>query len=258
MFYVYEWYNVETNEIFYVGKGCNNRYKQVSKRNQKFKDYYENNECATRIIKYFDNENEAFDYERKRILELKNIGQSFCNLDNGGTGGVNFVWTDEMREYKSIFNPMKNQTQRERMSINNPMKNEEVAKKVGQKHQKTVIYKNQKTTCSQVALETGFEVSTVWKWCQRGYDTEGNPCYYEGGKPGIKRNTSSKAVLIDDKFFPSLRAAADFLGVKDTSPLCKALKAEKQYKGHKCQYANQQPSEVNSSKSSFEGSETNG
>ena len=32
-FYVYEWYNVETNEIFYVGKGCNNRYKNISDRN---------------------------------------------------------------------------------------------------------------------------------------------------------------------------------------------------------------------------------
>ena len=43
MFYVYEWYNVNTEEIFYVGKGCGNRYKQVSQRNYKFKEYYETN-----------------------------------------------------------------------------------------------------------------------------------------------------------------------------------------------------------------------
>lgn len=97
MFYVYEWYNVNTNIVFYVGKGCGNRYKQVSKRNQLFKEYYENNECAVRIIKYFENEQEAFDYEKERIVELKTINQSFCNLDNGGTDGVNFVWTKEMR-----------------------------------------------------------------------------------------------------------------------------------------------------------------
>lgn len=29
MFYVYEWYIVETGEIFYVGKGCKNRYKSM-------------------------------------------------------------------------------------------------------------------------------------------------------------------------------------------------------------------------------------
>ena len=96
MFYVYEWYNVNTEEIFYVGKGCGNRYKQVSKRNQLFKTYYENNECAVRIIRYFDLEQDAFDYEKQRIGELKSINQCSCNLDEGGSGGVNFVWTPEM------------------------------------------------------------------------------------------------------------------------------------------------------------------
>ena len=33
MFYVYEWFRTDTNEIFYVGKGCNRRYK-VKKHNQ--------------------------------------------------------------------------------------------------------------------------------------------------------------------------------------------------------------------------------
>ena len=61
-----------------------------------------------------------------------------------------------------------------------------------------------------------------------------------------KKTTCSKGVLIDGQFFSSLRAAADFLEVKDTSPLCKALKAGKKYKGHVCEYANQQPSEMNS------------
>ena len=107
MFYVYEWYNVNTEEIFYVGKGCGNRYKQVSKRNQKFKDYYENNECAVRIIKSFETEEEAFNFEHIRIIELKAQSQCFCNIDDGGSGGVSFVWNEEMREYKSQYNPMK-------------------------------------------------------------------------------------------------------------------------------------------------------
>nr|DAK58431.1 MAG TPA: hypothetical protein [Caudoviricetes sp.] len=55
-----------------------------------------------------------------------------------------------------------------------------------------------------------------------------------------------------------MRAAADFLNAKDTSPLCKALKNNKKYKGHECYYANQQPSNANSNNSSVEGSETNG
>ena len=70
MFYVYEWYNVNTDEVFYVGKGIGNRYKQVSKRNQLFKEYYENNECSVRIIKNFELEKDAFSYENKSILEF--------------------------------------------------------------------------------------------------------------------------------------------------------------------------------------------
>ena len=140
MFYVYEWYNVNTEEIFYVGKGCGNRYKQVSKRNQLFKAYYENNECAVRIIQYFDLEQDAFDYEKKRIGELRNINQCFCNVDEGGTGGVNFVWTPEMRAYKSIYNPMKKEEQKERMRKNNPMSDPKVVEQVVSKKSKIVCY----------------------------------------------------------------------------------------------------------------------
>ena len=247
MFYVYEWYNVNTEEIFYVGKGCGNRYKQVSKRNQKFKDYYENNECAVRIVQDFETEEEAFNYEHIRIIELKAQGQCFCNIDDGGCGGVSFVWNDEMREYKSQYNPMKREEQRLRMSEQNPMYNSEVAQKVAEKTRKTVCYLGKEYTCKELASLTGYELTTIWKWCKRGYDTDGNPCFYKGEeKNTIKRTTCSKGVLIDGQYFPSLRAAGDFLGVKDTSPLCKALKANKTYKGHKCEYANQQPSEKNS------------
>ena len=38
-FYVYEWYNTVTNEVFYVGKGTKNRYKNITKRNKYFLDY---------------------------------------------------------------------------------------------------------------------------------------------------------------------------------------------------------------------------
>lgn len=164
-----------------------------------FKDYYQNSPCGVRIISYYDSEEEAFKAESQRILELKAIGQCKCNLDNGGTGGVSFVWTEEMREYKSKFNPMRRTEQRKRMSCENPMKNPKLRKKL--------------------PIKSRFN-----RW----------------------------------DLFPSLRAACDFLEVKDTSPLCKALKAGKKYKGHDCCYANQQPSDTNSDNSSIEGSETNG
>lgn len=310
MFYVYEWYNVDTNEIFYVGKGCRERYKQITKRNKLFQEYYKNNHCNSRIIKYFEKEEDAFKYENERILELKGIGQCFCNLDNGGKGGVNFAWTDEMKEYQSKYNPMKDDKQKERMSKNNPMKNPEIAKKVGKKHSKPIIIGDKKyESFSLTVKEVGNRLIT---WLKYGYTDDGEPCYYEEkGKPkhsfvkkedrnnyntipilyngkiykrigcltkelnvgrttiynyikkgytpeGIecrrltdepttkmKPNKCFKPVLIDGKYFETLKEASEYIKV-DRSTLRKYLKQNKLCKGHKCEYANQQPRPVNS------------
>lgn len=259
MFYVYEWYNVNTQEIFYVGKGTGNRFKQSSQRNTLFKQYYEANECSSRIIETFQKEEDAFAYERQRIIELKVQGQCSCNLDNGGTGGVNFIWTPEMREYKSIHNPMKDEAQKERMRLHNPMYDKKISEKVGKSKTKVVCYQGKETTCREIANEKRLHIETVYDWCKRGYDTNGNSCYYKGEYAAPNRKiTCSKAILIDGNWFPSLRAGANFLGVKDTSPLSRALKTTHKYKGHICEYANQQPSDTNSDKSSIEGSTTNG
>ena len=142
---------------------------------------------------------------------------------------------------------MKAEGQRVRMSKDNPMYNPMIVEKVREKNSKIVIYNNNEYTTRELATFKHCEVSTIWRWCKRGYDTDGKSCYYKDNPINAqKKTTSSKAVLIDEQYFESLRAAADFLSVKDTSPLCKALKANKLYKGHICIYANQQPSEGNS------------
>ena len=50
MFYVYEWFIKETNEIIYVGKGCRNRYKCLQ-HNRIFKEFIKRFNCESRIIK---------------------------------------------------------------------------------------------------------------------------------------------------------------------------------------------------------------
>ena len=91
MYYVYEWFNTKTNEIFYVGKGTKKRYKD-RKRNSDFNDYIKNNNCDSRIIKYFENEKDAFEFEYIYINQLKSIGQCKCNLHCGGAGGSGEFW----------------------------------------------------------------------------------------------------------------------------------------------------------------------
>ena len=75
-YYVYEWYIEDTNEIFYVGKGTGNRVTSMKNRNSYFKNIRKKYKCNYRILKYFRNENDAYNYELKRGLELKEIGQA--------------------------------------------------------------------------------------------------------------------------------------------------------------------------------------
>lgn len=180
MFYVYEWFNMETGEVFYVGKGCRKRKGQISHRNKRFKEYYSLNPCDNRIVKEFENEQDAFEYENLRILELKAIGQAKCNLDYGGTGGCHFVWTDEMRQYFSDNNVMKRSEQKERMSVNNPMKNPKVSNKVREKIKRSLwIGDTRYKGLIDAAKDYGVTSTAILYWIKRGYSRDNKICYYD-------------------------------------------------------------------------------
>lgn len=258
MFYVYEWFNSKTGEIFYVGKGTGKRYLQTRERNELFKKYYKNNECESRIIKRFENENDAFKYEHERICELKRKGQCSCNLDDGGVGGVNFIWTDEMRKYKSEFNPMKSESQRERMKKNNPMKNKEIAKRTNAKKYRAVVIKGILFESTKAAGEYfNRHPEQIQTWCKRGYDSDKEPCRYadEKQKDFELKVTCSKKVIVDDITFDSVKKAADYYGVWSET-IIRAIKGNRTFKGHTCKYDNQQPSQGKSDNSTLKGSTT--
>lgn len=88
-FYVYEWFDVDTGHVFYVGKGTNDRYKKTSQgsRNVFFVRYYNTHNCDVRKI--FENltEEEAYKKEQETILKYKLNNECECNFTNGGEGG---------------------------------------------------------------------------------------------------------------------------------------------------------------------------
>ena len=179
MFYVYEWYIMDTGEIIYVGKGCNRRYK-VTKHNRFFNEMIKRYKCDSRIIKTFSTEKEAFDYEFIRIEELKNKGQCVCNIYAGGTGGETSWWTKEKREEYSKNNVMKSKKQRERMKKNNPMSNPEIAEKTnGQKRIPVIIDGKRYISLKQASVELGVAPDTINQWCKKGYNTKGIKCEFE-------------------------------------------------------------------------------
>ena len=262
MFYVYEWFNTTTGEVFYVGKGCRKRKGQISQRNKRFKEYFNSNQCENRIVKEFDREEDAFAYENQRIEELKAIGQAQCNLDHGGKGGCHFVWTEEMKQYSSEYNVMKRPEQRERMSLNNPMKNQRISNKVSELNKRSLwIGNTQYNGRVDAARDYGVTSTAVLYWLDRGYARGNEICYYDGEqKPKLKilkhGSTKRKTIIVDGIEYESIRQAAEAIGGSG-SALSQALRKRETFKGHICKYGNQQPSGTNFDNSSTEGSTTN-
>lgn len=87
-FYVYEYYSKTDNLIFYVGKGCGDRYRRISKyaRSKDFLDYYHSHDCSVRIIESDLTNDEASALEIERIAYLRNLNHPLTNKTNGGEG----------------------------------------------------------------------------------------------------------------------------------------------------------------------------
>lgn len=245
MFYVYEWFNVDTGKVFYVGKGCGKRYK-VRKHNDHFDDYIAKNRCDSRIVREFESEDDAFEYELRHTTQLIMSGQCSCNIYPGGAGGTRSSWTDESRKKSSENNVMKRPEQRERMHLSNPMHNRDVAEKVARLNGRRVFVGTDEYESVKRAAETiGIAEPTLRSWIRSGKTSSGVACGYVDGegvrsvkrKP-YKRKLSSMArkVIVDGEVFESTAAAARHLGMSMQN-LKFVLKRDGRYKGHVCAYA---------------------
>lgn len=273
MFYVYEWYIVETNEVIYVGKGTKNRYK-VKKHNWLFQEYLENFNCSSRIIKYFENEDSAFDYEEFHINELQEKGQCKCNLCKGGTGGSTKWWTDDLREKYSKNNVMKSESQRERMRNNNPMSNPKIATKTNsQKCRAVIIGDKEYNSLKQACKDLNTSNDVIRRWCLKGINPKGQLCRYKDSPQVIftdKRYNKGgcRSLTYNNKYYESPKDLAEFLEI-NVNRIYRWLKKGFDYNGNIClyndderiihnyEYDNQQPSQTNFDNSSLEGSTTN-
>lgn len=241
MFYVYEWYIVDTGEIIYVGKGIRNRYK-CRKHNRIFEEFLKRYNCDSRIVKYFEKEEDAFLYEAEHMAELKEKGYCVCNIQKGGFGGENKIWTEEKRREYSEHNVMKADYQRKRMSENNPMRNKATAKKVADKiSRKVCIGEAIYTSGIEAAKAYNVTPQAISYWLKRGYSPNHEACYYYGDEiPSFKIldkrcSKVKKPVLIDGIRYESVKAAARVIGGSSSS-LSRALIEGRSFKGHECKY----------------------
>ena len=116
-FYIYIYWRLDTNEVFYVGKGKGDRWKTLNrKHNQHFNNIINKYPIAVEIIKDNLTENEAFYWEEK-IIEILvfEYGYSIDMLNNrssakgkhlvnktwGGEGTSGFKHTEEWKQKRS-------------------------------------------------------------------------------------------------------------------------------------------------------------
>ena len=107
-YYIYVWRIKETQEVFYVGKGCGDRYKQVSRRNKFFLDMYNSHECECEILQGALTEQEAFKYEIILIKYYREYTNNrLTNVCDGGEGSSGFKHTEESKQKLSLANKLK-------------------------------------------------------------------------------------------------------------------------------------------------------
>ena len=236
-------------KYFTLEKVVKKRYKDISNRNKLFLNYISQHNTNSRIVKYFDTEEEAFSYEKELTDSYRALGQCQCCLIDGGYGGYSQVWTDEFKEYWSKNNPMKSETQRQRMKEHNPMRNPEVAMRNGAKHKRKVIINDiEYAGVKDAAQAFGVNVSTMSNWSKQGGNRRGDICRYadEEQKFFDTKWSFSKSIYIDDQIFNSITEGAKAFGLCSSS-LGKKLRMsngqEIIYHEHKCGYVNQQPSQ---------------
>lgn len=240
MFYVYEWYVVDTGEVIYVGKGTRNRFK-VKRHNRFFDDFIRRVECDSRIVKEFESEQDAFKYEFDYVNEMKSKGQCVCNIYKGGCGGSTSWWTEEIRQWYSENNAMKSGEQRKRMSEKNPMKDPAVAKRVSQKKSRAVIINGKEYASVKDAMESyGVCYDTIASWCRKGINYRGEICRFKDSEQAVftdKRYNKGgcKAVVYLGKRYESVKDCAKDIGVTEGA-VNHWLKRGYDIKGNICRY----------------------
>lgn len=91
-YYVYAWFNEETEYVFYVGMGKGSRFaiKDYNSRSKLFIDYYNNHKCDVMFLEVQLTKEEAELKETEYIKYYKSLGQCCCNITLNGKSGSGY------------------------------------------------------------------------------------------------------------------------------------------------------------------------
>ena len=156
--YIYAWYYTNTNEIFYIGKGTGNRWKDVkTSRNDFFKSIIKKhlNKGEVAVKKLYENLSEEYSLilERKLIKEYKLKGFCKANFHEGGCGGYTGNYNNPERSRK-ISEAIKSAWKQPNSKMCSPMKGKKYGKWFGEKMSKILrgrkLTEEQRNHCREV------------------------------------------------------------------------------------------------------------
>lgn len=117
-YYVYAHKRLDTDAIFYVGKGKGNRAYRKYGRNVHWTNIVNKVGHEVLIITCNVTEEEAFVQEINLIKELREQGVSLCNMTEGGEGSSGLLHTDEQKTKISaaLLGKAKPESQKQKLS----------------------------------------------------------------------------------------------------------------------------------------------
>lgn len=101
-FYTYVHIRLDTNKIFYVGKGKGNRYLSFSRRNNHWKNIVNKHGFEAKILCNGLSEKSSFETERSLIAILKSVGIPLSNMTNGGEGPSGMIHSESTKKKWSL------------------------------------------------------------------------------------------------------------------------------------------------------------
>lgn len=106
-YYVYTHSRNDTNDYFYVGKGIGKRAWSKYARNNLWHKIVKKHGYTVRVEGHFDNEEDAFWYEKYLINVFRSRGYELANFTDGGDGVSGYKHTDETKKKLSEISKQK-------------------------------------------------------------------------------------------------------------------------------------------------------
>lgn len=102
MYYVYIHYRASDLTPFYVGKGSGDRAYCFNQRSEYWTRTFKKHGVITKLVNEYEQEKDAFLFERYLIKKFKDSGFQLVNLTDGGEGVSGFKQSKETVEKRSI------------------------------------------------------------------------------------------------------------------------------------------------------------